>query len=354
MIRLNYSEGHVALLVLDSCAVWLPGLSATQVEKVCTMLWASADDARSAKECLVQLLEPEMLARIQLLVWGSGDCWIESLDSDLSSPRQSATAWAPGPDCVLTMGAPSDAFQWPIRGGLVWASAVYCKGTTLVGSGAIPRDRSSSSADDEARERNDAGASRHGASPAISEAIRDSQYASLFSGAGPAGHPAQPSAMMPDIGGNELTFVGNADDVQPPETDPEAPTASEQLGPWLFIPGIQPLALDKPVLVGRKPVSPEWVGSDVRLLYISSELRNISSTHAMIEYDAMGAWVTDLHSTNGTQVVWPDSPPERLVPGVRTAVKVGCVIDLGDGVALRLLASRPEGSSTSPQQPTNG
>ena len=46
---------------------------------------------------------------------------------------------------------------------------------------------------------------------------------------------------------------------------------------------------------------------------------------------------TDLHSTNGTALLRPGAAePERLTPGEPVPVFPGCVLDLGDGVTIRV------------------
>ena len=44
--------------------------------------------------------------------------------------------------------------------------------------------------------------------------------------------------------------------------------------------------------------------------------------------------VTDLHSRNGTVIVLPGKPPQKLRGGESTSVIVGTVVDLGGGVTL--------------------
>lgn len=285
-----------------------------------------------------------------MIRWGE-DQPIASIQDLGGLPDQRAHVPADGR--IARIGDGSASCRWPIGLGLVWVSAASFDSSELVSAQvSLPAEGDLSSPVRRTTQ---------------DDMTPESQgYAGLFSSGG-SGRSDEPSmdpdedamgdATMfeePEIQGAAVDDLGGGIPEQAAPSQPTPPVQPEHAGPWIFLPGMQPLAVDKPVVIGRRPVAPAHLGDDARLVYISAELRNISGTHAVIEPDGDGVVVTDLHSTNGTQVVWPDSPPERLIPGQRSRVRVGCVVDLGDGVALRLLATRPEGSSTSPQKPALG
>jgi hypothetical protein len=91
--------------------------------------------------------------------------------------------------------------------------------------------------------------------------------------------------------------------------------------------------LDGVVLIGRAP-SPQPADVDPDLLTVPSPSQDISRTHlrvAAIEWEIV---VTDLHSTNGTQLIRPGEPAQRMLPGEPVAVGIGTILDLGDGVTI--------------------
>jgi hypothetical protein len=103
------------------------------------------------------------------------------------------------------------------------------------------------------------------------------------------------------------------------------------------------VAVDRAVLVGRAP-QPARSSSDgaPRLVTVASPHHEISSTHLEIRpgsgADHGAAVVTDLGSTNGTVVVQPGLPPEDLRPGVAVQLVPGSIVDLGDGVNIRVVS----------------
>ncbi|KAB1659723.1 FHA domain-containing protein [Pseudoclavibacter chungangensis] len=60
---------------------------------------------------------------------------------------------------------------------------------------------------------------------------------------------------------------------------------------------------------------------------------DISRNHVRIEVTGGVVVVSDLHSRNGTDIVMPGRPPQRLRAGEPTAVMPGTVVDLGSGIA---------------------
>jgi len=99
--------------------------------------------------------------------------------------------------------------------------------------------------------------------------------------------------------------------------------------------------VDRVVLVGRAPEAGRFTQSEQPLLVtVPSPHQEISSTHCEIRpgtgVDHGAAVVTDLGSTNGTVLVQPGLGPEDLRPGVPVQLIPGAVIDLGDGLTIRV------------------
>ncbi|MDN5761977.1 MAG: FHA domain-containing protein [Microlunatus sp.] len=91
-----------------------------------------------------------------------------------------------------------------------------------------------------------------------------------------------------------------------------------------------------PVLLGRAPVPRDDLSEAPELMRVPSPGQDISRTHLLVSPDDWEIRLTDLHSTNGTNIVRPGPGVERLrlQPGEPHAVDVGTVIELGDGVAV--------------------
>lgn len=115
----------------------------------------------------------------------------------------------------------------------------------------------------------------------------------------------------------------------------EAPPAGPRFTLDLSTGGREPL--EGVVIVGRAPSANRVAGGEVpRLLTMSTPNQDISRTHVQIALAGGTVVVTDLHSSNGTFVVLPGQPPQRLRAGESKTVVVGTVIDLGDGATLTL------------------
>jgi pSer/pThr/pTyr-binding forkhead associated (FHA) protein len=99
--------------------------------------------------------------------------------------------------------------------------------------------------------------------------------------------------------------------------------------------------VDRVVVIGRAPESGRFDRSEEPLLVtVPSPHQEISSTHCEIRpgtgVDHGAAVVTDLGSTNGTVLVQPGLGPEELSPGVPVQLMPGAVVDLGDGLTIRV------------------
>ena len=97
--------------------------------------------------------------------------------------------------------------------------------------------------------------------------------------------------------------------------------------------------VDRTVVVGRAPQA-RGHEDDARLVAVPSPHQEISSTHLEIRpgagADHGSAVVTDLGSTNGTLVVLPGLPAEDLQPGIAVQLVPGAVVDLGEGLTIRV------------------
>lgn len=104
----------------------------------------------------------------------------------------------------------------------------------------------------------------------------------------------------------------------------------------------QHVDVDRVVVVGRAPEAGRFSHSEQPLLVtVPSPHQEISSTHLEVRpgtgVDHGAAVATDLGSTNGTVLVQPGLGPEELRPGVPVQLMPGAVIDLGDGLQIRVL-----------------
>ncbi|GAB6985118.1 FHA domain-containing protein [Nocardioides pyridinolyticus] len=110
----------------------------------------------------------------------------------------------------------------------------------------------------------------------------------------------------------------------------------------LELPTGETVEVDRVVVVGRAPEARDHEGTPPRLVRVSSPHQEISSTHLEIRpgsgADHGSAVATDLGSTNGTLLVQPGLPPEDLKAGVPVQLIPGAVLDLGDGVSIRVVS----------------
>jgi hypothetical protein len=155
--------------------------------------------------------------------------------------------------------------------------------------------------------------------------------------------PDPPPVVTPDPGDppsgavepDQLTPVPESPPSSAPPPDPVRPVAR-----LVFSTG-QMVDVDRSVLIGRAPDSHRLGGDGrSRMVTVSSPHQEISSTHLEIrpgEGPDLGApVVTDLGSTNGTVVVQPGLPAEDLRPGAAVQLLPGAIVDLGEGVTIRV------------------
>jgi hypothetical protein len=122
---------------------------------------------------------------------------------------------------------------------------------------------------------------------------------------------------------------------------PPAPPVTARPVARLELSSGESVDVDRPVLVGRSPDAPPNGGIAPLLVRVSSPHQEISSTHLEIRpgsgADHGSAVVVDLGSTNGTLLLQPGLPPEDLKAGVPVQLIPGALLDLGDGVTIRVV-----------------
>ncbi|CAN5318934.1 hypothetical protein BH11ACT4_BH11ACT4_22680 [soil metagenome] len=100
----------------------------------------------------------------------------------------------------------------------------------------------------------------------------------------------------------------------------------------------EPITLDRPCFVGRRPSPPRVTrGSSPRLLRVPSPLKEVSATHIELRQLGTSVIVTDLKSTNGSVVMVPGSVPRKLRQGESLVVSPGTLVDIGDDNVLQIL-----------------
>lgn len=161
----------------------------------------------------------------------------------------------------------------------------------------------------------------------------------------PAGSQAEPAA-PPQDDHDGLTRAGAPDAglLPPPPGIPgqqAAPAVTAYPVAKLEFSHGERVDVDRVVIIGRAPEAGRFSLAEQPLLVtVPSPHQEISSTHVEIRpgsgVDHGAAVVTDLGSTNGTVVVQPGLGPEELRPGVPVQLMPGALIDLGDGLTIRV------------------
>ncbi|MEP9363628.1 FHA domain-containing protein [Nocardioides sp. CN2-186] len=123
---------------------------------------------------------------------------------------------------------------------------------------------------------------------------------------------------------------------------PRAPQVTARPVARLVLSTGETVDVDRAVLVGRAPEPRrDTTTEQPRLVTVASPQQEISSTHLEVRpgsgADHGSAIVTDLGSTNGTQVTQPGLPVDQLTAGVAVQLIPGALIDLGDGVTIEVV-----------------
>lgn len=92
--------------------------------------------------------------------------------------------------------------------------------------------------------------------------------------------------------------------------------------------------VDRAVLIGRAPSGQRSNARTPKLMTVPSPGHDISRTHLEVAPEGWSVVVTDLHSTNGTILVRPDTERQPLPAGESVPVQLGSVVELGDGITV--------------------
>lgn len=76
--------------------------------------------------------------------------------------------------------------------------------------------------------------------------------------------------------------------------------------------------------------APEPASESDVVVVVSDQSKTISKNHARWEEDQAGVWVTDLGSTNGTELVYEDGRVKALISGIRTSATGVAYVRIGD------------------------
>lgn len=112
----------------------------------------------------------------------------------------------------------------------------------------------------------------------------------------------------------------------------------------------EPIPLDVPAYIGRRPSSPRITGGRLpRLVMVPSPSREVSATHLEIRQEGAIVVVTDLGSTNGTLVTHPLGSPTKLRQGESVVAVGGSIVDIGDGIRVIIVPGTDDQSAEGSQ-----
>ncbi len=156
------------------------------------------------------------------------------------------------------------------------------------------------------------------------------------------GAMVEPASTDPDHDGLTVTGAWQPPPAEPPGI-PGQPPAPDVTVPVarLQISNGEDVDVDRAIVIGRAPEARRFNDTEhPQLITVPSPHLEISSTHIEVRpgsgADHGSAVVTDLGSTNGTVLVQPGLSPESLAPGVAVQLVPGAIIDLGDGVTIKV------------------
>lgn len=96
----------------------------------------------------------------------------------------------------------------------------------------------------------------------------------------------------------------------------------------LRLPSGEVIAIDRPIVIGRKPVATELIGGEVPLpLTIDDDV--VTRNHAQILIEEWHVLIVDLDSTNQTMITIPGQAPRVVAPNDPCVILPGTEIDLG-------------------------
>ena len=164
--------------------------------------------------------------------------------------------------------------------------------------------------------------------------------------------PPAPLGGYAEVPGTEATMgVGSWHRTAPmPAVDAGPPTAPmpaiTDVGPATAPMPLPPLAgvhtntgefvnVTSAVVIGRDPRRAAGY-ENAGVLRVASPHLDISRNHLVVEVTGMEILVRDLHSVNGTLVLPPGEAPFTLLDGASAHVEMGTILDVGEGVSLRI------------------
>jgi hypothetical protein len=130
-----------------------------------------------------------------------------------------------------------------------------------------------------------------------------------------------------------VSAVAAVNDVESePDSDRTQLSTRRRAARWrLVLPDGRAIVVTKTTLIGRNPGSTaRFPGA--KLEKVEDPAKSVSKTHAVLESDSAGLWITDLGSTNGVILTQPDGTELDLEAEERTLALAGADIDLGDFV----------------------
>jgi hypothetical protein len=105
---------------------------------------------------------------------------------------------------------------------------------------------------------------------------------------------------------------------------------------WVVVATGESILLDRDVVLGRDPRAPDGHQAGLlRLVRLSDPRQEVSGQHAMIGLAAWHVSLTDLGSTNGTEIIALDGRRQRLVPDVPVVIEPGTGIVLAEILQMR-------------------
>lgn len=113
--------------------------------------------------------------------------------------------------------------------------------------------------------------------------------------------------------------------------DQEVVTIARPVLGRLVLPTGQEYPLDRPVVLGRDPKVPlGHTGETPHLVAIVDPRSEVSGQHALVTVDYWSVEVTDLGSTNGTELVTSDGRRQKLVPRTPVQMEPGARLVLAE------------------------
>ncbi|GAA2966536.1 FHA domain-containing protein [Microbacterium schleiferi] len=97
----------------------------------------------------------------------------------------------------------------------------------------------------------------------------------------------------------------------------------------LTLPDGTTFAVTGTTVIGRRPTPPA-PRTDATPLALPDPQKMLSKTHALIEVEADAIWVTDLDSTNGTDIISGDGTASTIAPRERCRVLSGQTVSFGE------------------------